>query len=459
MRSAAAWVVGCLALAGLSLLGHSATTYDPWAWIVWGREIVHLDLSTVAGPSWKPLPVLFTMPFSLAGGAAPDLWLVVARAGTLGALVVAWKLAARLAGGGAPGVVAGAAAALGLGAAPWFFRNATLGNSEALLVLCVLAAAHRHLDGRRGQAFALAIAAGLLRPEAWPFIGLYALWLAYEDRARLPWLAGGLLLLPALWLLPELWGSGDAFRAGARATDANPGSPTFADHPALEVVREAGRLLPWVTIAGLAIGAALLAARRVPAGRAGPALGLLGLGVAWLAVVAVMTEGGFSGNQRYLIMPVACACVAGGAALGWAARAAAGSAGDAGARAAAAAAAIAVVTVVALQYASPLDRVFGGLAHQARVAGDLEPAIDAAGGRERLLRCGDPYTGPFLVPLVAWHLEVHTVKVGLRARRPAVVFRAAHVKGAPVAPSTRALGSTRTLARNRSWRIAAACGR
>jgi hypothetical protein len=65
-------VVGCLALAGLSLLAPGAPTYDPWSWIIWGREVVHLDLSTAGGPSWKPLPVLFTAPFSLLGdGVSP----------------------------------------------------------------------------------------------------------------------------------------------------------------------------------------------------------------------------------------------------------------------------------------------------------------------------------------------------------------------------------------------------
>ena len=51
-----------LALTALTFLIPSAPTYDPWAWIVWGREILHLDLSTVDGPSWKPLPVLLTTP-------------------------------------------------------------------------------------------------------------------------------------------------------------------------------------------------------------------------------------------------------------------------------------------------------------------------------------------------------------------------------------------------------------
>src|SRR5256714_6842134 len=70
-----------LAIAALSLLIPSTPSYDPWAWLVWGREVAHLDLHTTGGPTWKPLPVIFTTVFSLSGNASPDLWLVVARAG------------------------------------------------------------------------------------------------------------------------------------------------------------------------------------------------------------------------------------------------------------------------------------------------------------------------------------------------------------------------------------------
>src|SRR3954464_2068018 len=76
---------GCLALALLSLLAPTTPTYDPWAWLIWGREILHLDLDTQFGPSWKPLPVLFTTPLAIVPAAAPALWVAVARAGALAA--------------------------------------------------------------------------------------------------------------------------------------------------------------------------------------------------------------------------------------------------------------------------------------------------------------------------------------------------------------------------------------
>ena len=57
-----------------------------------------LSLDTSDGPSWKPLPVVATTVFSLAGNAAPVLWLLVARAGGLLALAGAAVLGYRLAG-------------------------------------------------------------------------------------------------------------------------------------------------------------------------------------------------------------------------------------------------------------------------------------------------------------------------------------------------------------------------
>ena len=81
--------VGIAGIAALSLLAPFEPLYDPWAWLVWGRELAALDLDTGAGPSWKPLPVLVTTLLSPAGGAAPELWLFVARTGWLAAVALA----------------------------------------------------------------------------------------------------------------------------------------------------------------------------------------------------------------------------------------------------------------------------------------------------------------------------------------------------------------------------------
>ena len=83
--------------------------YDAWAWMVWGRELAHLELATTGGPSFKPLPVIVVAPLSILGGAAPAVWLAGMRACAFASLMLAYRLGARLAG-----PTAGAVAVLGL---------------------------------------------------------------------------------------------------------------------------------------------------------------------------------------------------------------------------------------------------------------------------------------------------------------------------------------------------------
>src|SRR3954453_14566234 len=150
------WALGgaaLLALAALSLLLPLPPGADPWAWVLWGREVLHADLHTTGGPSWKPLPVVATTVLAPLGGAAPAAWLVVARACALGALVLAARVAARLAGPAVPPAAAwagGALAAAGLALAPAWANSVAQGYSEPVVVLLLLAAIDRHLAGRRG---------------------------------------------------------------------------------------------------------------------------------------------------------------------------------------------------------------------------------------------------------------------------------------------------------------------
>ena len=394
-----------LALTALTFLIPSAPTYDPWAWIVWGREILHLDLSTVDGPSWKPLPVLLTTPFALFGGLAPDLWLFVARAGAIAGVVMAFRVARRL--GGVP---AGAAAAGAYAVAPWMLRNSALGNSEGLLVALGLAAVDRHLAGRTRHAFLFGIGAALLRPEAWPLIGLYGLWLFWRDPGARKLVAAAFVSLPLLWLLPELWGSGDLLRAAHRAHNPRANSAAFSDDPIREVVRQFGTMLTPALWIGLGALVAMMALR-LGSGRRErrAAVGLALAAAVWVGEVAVMTNDGFSGNARYLIMPAAVACVLAGTGIGWLVRALP-------ARWFASGVAVAALSVVAaIVFAAPsvgrLDAVRASVYYQARLTDGLAGAIAQAGGPDRLKACGTAYTGAFQVPSVAWLLNEHTTSV------------------------------------------------
>ena len=99
---ATATVVSVLLAALSAAVLPTVPSYDPWAWISWGREVVdpHLSFAISGGPSWKPLPVFpFTTVYALFGStAAPTLWVITARAGGLLGLFAAYRLAARLIG-------------------------------------------------------------------------------------------------------------------------------------------------------------------------------------------------------------------------------------------------------------------------------------------------------------------------------------------------------------------------
>ncbi len=79
-------IAACLALGAASLVLPSEPSYDPLAWLIWGRELAHLRLDTSGGPSWKPLPVVFTTLFAPFGeldrGSAAAIWMALARAGS-----------------------------------------------------------------------------------------------------------------------------------------------------------------------------------------------------------------------------------------------------------------------------------------------------------------------------------------------------------------------------------------
>jgi hypothetical protein len=449
-----------IGLTALSFLAPAAPTYDPWAWIIWGREIVHLDLSTINGPSWKPLPVLFTVPFSLFGSLAPDLWVFVARLGTVAGVVMLFRLGRRF--GGVPG---GVAAAVPYALTPWTVRNGMMANSEGLLVALTLAAVERHLDGRMRAAFLFALGAALLRPEAWPFVGLYGLWLLWREPTVRALVVAGFAALPVLWLLPELWGSGDLLRAMHRAQNPRGNSPAFADDPVRAVLDQFDLMLtPPVRWGLMAMVVALLAGavfRRLPARRDVAVVGMLIVGAGlWVAEVALMTSDGFSGNIRYLIMPAALVCLVAGIGVGWLARAVLGRyvAGTT-------VLALALAAVIGVKFAEParetLRADIDAVTFQARMSDQVAGLVARAGGPARVRACGDIYTGPFQVPLVAWNMRLHTTQVSsLAPIRPAVVFRTRPVPGARPYPPVRSLGDPTdldTLSVASGWRIVGAC--
>ncbi|HEV3408299.1 MAG TPA: hypothetical protein VG079_06390, partial [Gaiellaceae bacterium] len=306
LTGTAALVAAALGVAAVSLVLPSLPSYDAWAWTIWGKEILALELDTRNGPSWKPLPVVFTTAFAPFGDASPQLWILIARAGGLLALVFAYRLAARFAG-----PVAGASAAVGLALVTEWLIYLAHGLSEPLGVALVLWAIERHLDGRRDHAFALGCGAALIRPEIAPFLLAYGAFVWLRDPERRGLVAAGLAALPILWLGPDWWGSGDPLTGKEIATQGTERSLSRSDRPALGLLDRFREqvVLPLEVAAVLAVA---FAARR----RERFALVAAGVVIGWVTLVAAMTEAGFSGNARYLLPAAALVCVLGGIGIG-----------------------------------------------------------------------------------------------------------------------------------------------
>jgi hypothetical protein len=309
-----------VALAAVSLALPFFPVYDPWAWLVWGRELLDGGFETAAGPSWKPLPVLIDAPLSLLGDAAPKAWLLIARTGWICAPLLAGLLAARLSGERtgrwrwvAAALAAGSVALTADSFTP-ALRQFTGGLSEPLLVTLVLGAIWAALDERPGLTLGLGTAAALLRPECWPFLALWGLTVRDHPRLRAAAVVVA-VLIPVAWFVPDLIGAGTPLEGG-------------------ETARAGGiELLDGLAVLGRALAAPLAAAwigvgllfwvdwrppRRGGTGfpdRDRPLAILLAGAGAWILLVALMAIAGFAGLPRFLAPATAIVAVAGGVGL------------------------------------------------------------------------------------------------------------------------------------------------
>ncbi|MEA2363657.1 MAG: hypothetical protein QOD71_2802 [Thermoleophilaceae bacterium] len=450
-------IAACLGLAGASLVLPSEPSYDPLAWLIWGRELAHLHLDTNGGPSWKPLPVALTTLFAPLGevdrGLPPELWMVVARAGALLALALAFRLARRLAGGGPAGLLGGAVAAVALFLTPDWFQFSAHGSEAPIAVALMLWAIERHLDGRTGHTVVLGTLACLLRPELFGFLGLYGLW-AWRAEPRLrPLVAGALLLLPLAWIGPEWIGSGSPLDGGAQARSQPAWSLSLAERPwlrALERVHNhAG--LPLELLALVAVAVAF--ARRQRA-----VLGLAAAALAEVVLFAGMTQAGFSGNPRYVLPALAVGSVLAGVGAARLAEVlpALAPARTGPWRLAGATAALAVLAIAGQGFlAARVTRLEG----EAREVGarmqlhrDVAQAVREAGGARAVRAFGSATSNRALQTRLAWELGVPMELVeSLTAHR--VVFRSSRV---PIAGGVYMRGRAKfrqTLARVGSIRV------
>lgn len=336
----ACWGLSLLLAIASGIVWPTIPSYDPFSWVVWGHAVFSssIPFNIGNGPSWKPLPFFFTAIYGFFGSAAPWLWVVTARVGGIAGLLGAARLCfllcrrAGLPAWAAP--VASLAAITGIvlswSESLWtyyFFR----GTSEVFLIGVWVWAVERLFSRRHGQAYTLLALEGWMRPEAWPFLFVYGLYLFWRHPRLRIWVLVGLISQPAAWFGPPWISNGQPFLAANHASEYN---GDLGSSPFRTVVSRGESLqpLPSLVLAvvasciGLWQGRALLAAlgrlwRRPSAAlaRLGAdtsavplVLTLAGLAAAWWVVVIVETEDHYPGLQRFYLPAAALICVLSG---------------------------------------------------------------------------------------------------------------------------------------------------
>ena len=281
------------------------------------------------------------------------------------------------------------------------------------------------LVSRRPRAGAPALAllalAGLLRPEAWVFSGLYWLYLMGLLPARLRALLapgeplrdrGALIRLtllaaagPLLWLGSDLAITGNPLWSltNTRHTAAALGRKTGIGNVPLYIPKRIGEVLQAAGLAGAATGGVLsllwLRGRALPGALAG---------VTAVAIFAAFAIIGLPINTRYAFLAAAFLCIfCGAGAFGWLAL----PAGDRRRRVWLVLGGLIVVALLASapsQYRTA-ERELDKLANQERIEGDLEALV---GSRAINLRCGPagvPNHAP--IPLLALYLRTSPARI------------------------------------------------
>jgi len=188
----------------LYLIRPAVITDDTYAFLDWGRDLRHGLLPLLEQRTFHPLPILAAALVSLLGSAAPTATMLLSLSALTLLAVGAWQLTRRC-GFGQPAPLLAAVLVLDNPALLFLGFTAYVNIFFAAFVVWALLA---ELRGRRMMAWALFIAAALVRPEGWAFLAAYGVlrwWSAGHPLAPRRWLAPLVLVVapPLVWVLLE----------------------------------------------------------------------------------------------------------------------------------------------------------------------------------------------------------------------------------------------------------------
>jgi hypothetical protein len=358
-----------------------------------------------------------------------------------------------------------------------------------MLIGTSLWAIDRHLDRAYASAFLLGVATALLRPEAWPIVVVYAIWLwireplppagrsasglRQPDRASVIRLrvliVAGLLAVPVGWFVPPWISTGHPLLA---ATHAHQYNGHLGSHPFLEVLRRGAdiQVVPSLILGAVAVVLSILGAPRPVSWRTLEprdrlTIALAGLVVSWWVIVVGMTLVGYPGLERFYLPAAAVTCVLAGsgvARLAWLAAArlrgsASGMRISNGAVAGLLAAALVAVSIPFTTGRVSAARAQEPIASRAvKRLDQLDRAVAAVGGHAGVFPCRSSFAAVnhSVQTALAWKLHVTLGRVGTSMRHQGLLFAGPHdsIDGGLPALNRR-LTQRQLIARFGVWRV------
>ncbi len=428
-------VVLVLAAAVIARTDHASPGFDPYGWLVWGYQTMHLNLNLGGAPSWKPVTYLFTVPYSLTGHYSYWLWIVTAVAFALAGPIVAGRLAFRLVhdstGEVWPAVAGAVFAAAGLLGIYQYTHYWLSAQSDPMLATCFLLAIDMHLSRKPRWALTFLFLCSIGRPETWPFIGLYAIW-AWRKVPAMRWMiVAELVLIPGFWFgVPVL--SGNYWDIAGKLALHSPRQlpPGQRITGTLTRFRE---LSYWPIEVPAALGLVWAIVRRDR-----QVVAVAACTIAWMVIEVGFALHGFPGVPRYMFEAAAAMMVVSGVAIGWLLSEPVrlvrgggllGGRGDPGGAPAgpddrrnligARVAGVAVVAVFVgflIPYlstqASMESTDLTGQQARTREIARMNAMIGHAGGYKLIRSCGDPTVRVEYVSILAWYTKLNVGVVG-----------------------------------------------
>jgi hypothetical protein len=410
------WWAVAVVLLGVSIIlvvwARTRPSFDAYGWLTWGYQTLRLNLDLGGAPSWKPLPYLFTVPYALFGHYELWLWMFTAVALSLVGAIFAGRIAYRLIATDPDRRYPAYAAAIVAGACVLgiedYWHYILSAQSDPIIVTLVLGWIDAHLSGKPRLAFACGVLASLGRPEAWPWLALYAIWAWRSIPAMRTFIYVGLAVIPVMWFGIPILSGNDPLIAGSIAQR----SVHELHHN--RVIGTLGRFteLQYLPLWLIALGTVAVAAIR----RSWLMLILAAGAAGWVVVEVAFALHGWPGLPRYMFEAAAIVSVFVGVAVGWALadfpRLRTGIPRWGGVPLA-----IALVGVLVPGAVARIRSEHRDLARErdrTHQIAQLQSTINHLGGYRHIRNCGEPGTYVGFVSTLAWFEKLNVGWVGHR---------------------------------------------